>query len=376
MKQILYLLATAFFAVLLVGCSDDGKTQQTIKIGLAAVQTGPAGGEAGTKFLNGAKIAIDEWNAKGGVLGRKIEPVIRDDEGKPAQAVAVAHDLVSQGVVAVIGHLNTGCTVPASDVYAEHDILQITMSTASMVTERGLTTLFRINGRDDQITAVSADFAFKTLGLRKVAVLHDKTAYGQGSAEDFKKSFEQLGGSATSFAGVASDETDFRANILAIQAQGAEAVYWGGMYAQGGLLLNQTRKAGLEIPFIGASGCFDQEFIHTVGAHPKNCYTTSPPDYLSRPNAQAFAAKYRGQFGAEGVWSLNGYEAANVIFRAMTEAGTTETAKVAAVLRSKPFETLMGTLNFDEKGDLKLAPFVIWTVKDGKFVTLGLKRDA
>lgn len=359
-----------FMSIFFTACNQkqNQKSDKTIKIGLAAVQTGSAGGEAGSKFLHGAEIAIDEWNEKGGLLSKRIEPLIRDDEGKPAQAVAVAHDLINQRVHAVIGHLNTGCTIPASDVYAEHHILQITLSTGSDVTNRGIQTLFRINGRDDQITHISADFAFHKLKLRKIAILHDKTAYGQGNAEDFKKSFETLGGTITSITGIAADEMDLRANILSIQKQNVEAVYWGGMYTQAGLLYNQMKQLGLDIHCIGASGCFDRELIDTIGVNPKNFYTTSPPDYFSQPNAQAFLRRYRERFGAEGVWSLYGYEAANVLFQAITEVGTMESSKVSAILKKKSFETLMGNLGFDEKGDLKQCPFIVWTIKEGKFV--------
>jgi branched-chain amino acid transport system substrate-binding protein len=180
MKTLKSLLVVAFAAGALMGCQ---KKEDTLKIGLAGVLTGPDG-EIGTAAQRGSELAIEEWNAKGGLLGKKIEIVSRDDEGKANQAVAVAQELVAAGVQAVIGHWNSGCTLPASEIYQKANILQVTAaSTNPQVTERGIPTLFRMCGRDDQQGVVMANFAFDTLKVTQVAVLHNKTAYGQGIAE-------------------------------------------------------------------------------------------------------------------------------------------------------------------------------------------------
>ena len=230
MRTLTAILAVAFAVGALAGCQKNG---ETIKIGLAGVQTGPDG-EIGTAPIRGSQIAIDEWNSKGGVLGKRIESVTRDDEGKPSQAVAVAQELVSAGVVAVVGHFNSGCTLPASEVYHQAGILVITpASTNPKVTEQGYTQTFRMCGRDDQQGMVSALFARDTLKLDKVAVLHNKTAYGQGLADVFKSTFEANGGKVVLYDGLDGEELDFRATISALQKAGAQAVFWGGMYNQG-----------------------------------------------------------------------------------------------------------------------------------------------
>lgn len=366
MKAINALLVAAFAAGALSGCQ---KKDDTIKIGLAGVLTGPDG-EIGTAAQRGSELAIEEWNAKGGLLGKKIEIVSRDDEGKPNQAVAVAQELVSAGVAAVIGHWNSGCTIPASEIYKQAGIFEITAaSTNPMVTERGYTTLFRICGRDDQQGVVAADFAFDTLKALQVAVLHNKTAYGQGIAEEFKKNFESRGGKVVLFDGLAGEEMDFRGTIAAIQKAGAQAVYWGGMYNQGGPFYNQLRQAGFKGGFLGGDGIFEGEMVKSVGAKADSIYATFGPDPEKLPGASEIYASYRKRFGTEpGGYTVYGYAAATVLLSAIQKTGSTDAAAIAATLRAQSWPSLLGDVEFDAKGDLKKANYVIWTQRDGKFV--------
>lgn len=348
----------------LIACSQGDKT---IKVGYGGVLTGPDG-QLGAKTLNGSLVALEEWNAKGGVLGKQVEMIQRDDEGKPNQAVGVAHELCSSGIVAVIGHFNSGCTIPASTIYQQNNILEITpASTNPQVTERGIPTLFRLCGRDDQQGRVSAEYANK-IGLKKVAILHNKSAYGQGLAEEFKRRFTELGGTVTSFVGVPQEELNFRAEISRVKGEGVDGVFWGGMYAQGGPLFNQLREAAVELPFLSGEGCFEQEFVSTVGNHAQGAFLTFGPDYTSKPMAKPFLEQYRKKFGDEGPYSIYGYESMNILLGAIQESASTDPKKLAATIRSHPWETTMGTLQFDDKGDLTKANFIIWTVKDGKLV--------
>jgi branched-chain amino acid transport system substrate-binding protein len=349
----------------LVGC---GKNSNTIKIGLAAVQSG-SDAQIGATMLNGAQIAIDEWNAKGGVLGKKIETISLDDEGKPDKAVNVAQTLVDDGVVGVIGHLNSGCTIPASRVYNDGKVIQITPgSTNPQYTEQGFPYAFRICGRDDQQGATCGTFLHDVLKLNTIAILHNKTAYGQGLATEVQKTFEAKGGKVTFFQGVGEDERDFRANISVIKGSGAEGFFWGGMYGQGGPLAVQMRQSGLAIPYISGEGCFDQTFIDTVGENSANTYLSFGPDYRQIPAAQAFLKSYQDKYNhAEGAYSVYGYDAANVLLTAIAQAGSTDPDKVAAIMRGQPFDTILGKIEFDQKGDVKASHYIIWTIKDGKF---------
>jgi branched-chain amino acid transport system substrate-binding protein len=360
------LLLIATFAIGITGCAK--KDNNTIKIGVAGVMTGPDGAIGGA-MINGTQIAIEEWNAKGGVLGKKIQGVVRDDEGRPEKAVSVARELIANQVVAVIGNFNSGCTIPSSQIYNQVKIVQITPgSTNPQVTEQGFTHLFRIVGRDDQQGSIAAKFMRQKLGLTKIAILSDKTAYGEGFAKEVQNTFTADGGQVVVYDGVPRTELDFRANIAVIKKSGAQALLWGGMYGQSGPLYLQLRQAGLDIPFVSGNGTMDPNFLDTAGANATNVYVTFGPDYENLPSAQPFLQKYRARFGKEGAFSVYGYDAANVLFEAIEAAGTTDADKIAEVMHSKTFNTILGSVAFNEKGDLKESNDILWTVKDAKFV--------
>ena len=371
---------------LFTGCGEDAsKESNVVRIGFAGVMTGPEGGDLGTDCFNGARLAVEEWNAKGGVLGKKIEVVERDDEGKPAQAVAVANDLCAQGIVVLFGHINSGCTIPASPIYDEHGIVQMTLSSNPEVTERGLGTLFRCYSRDDQEGRFAAEFAYQSLTLRKMAVMHNKTAYGQGVAEEFKKRFEELGGEVVLFTGIGSEELDFRANITSIQTAGADGLFFGGLYSQSGPLINQLRQAGVAIPFLSGNGSFHPSLATVAGADVQNLYVIFGPDYKKMPSAQPFLKKYHDRFGPEKGFSIYGYDAVNILLTAIEKAGkdgdekvkgsVPDSRKIIDTLRTTRFETCIGPIEFDNKGDLKQGNFVIWTVKKGEFTPYVLETE-
>jgi branched-chain amino acid transport system substrate-binding protein len=367
----LTLAVALIIAVALVGCQQGSQAPATIKIGLPAVQSG-SDAAIGATMLNGSQIAIDEWNAKGGLLGKQIEAIPMDDEGKPDKAVNVAQTLVSDGVVGVLGHLNSNCTIPASRVYNDAKIVQISPgSTNPQYTEQGFPYAFRVCGRDDQQGSVAATFMHDQLHLTTIAILHNKTSYGEGLATEVKKTFESLGGKVVMFQGIGQDERDFRANLTVIKGSGAQGFFWGGMYGQGGPLCVQLRQEGLNIPFVSGDGCFDQSFIDTVGATAPDVYLSFGKDYHQIPAAQAFIAKYKAKYNHdEGAYSVYGYDAANVLFTAMDQAQSTDADKVAAVMKSRSFDTILGNIEFDQKGDIKQASFVMWTIKDGKLQVL------
>ena len=364
MKKILSLF---LLGLLLSSCK---KPDNIIRLGLAGVRTGPDG-QIGTSMFYGSEIAIEEWNARGGVLGKKIKAIVRDDEGKPSQAVTVAQDLVANQISAIIGHFNSGCTIPASEIYQQHNILQITPgSTNPQVTERGYQTLFRVCGRDDQQGTMAGDFAVNQLKAKKIAILHDKTAYGQGLAEEFKRKVETLGAHTVVYAGTAREEMDFRANLSAVKAAQADALFWGGMYGQGGPLLVQLRQSGSSIPFISGDGSFMQEFLNAAGNYASETYLTFFPDFKALPSAQPFLEKYRARYGPEGPYSVYGYDAVNILLKAIERAGTTDTKIVAKTLHEGSFDTCLGKMTFDAKGDPTKSNFIIWTVKQNKFVAM------
>lgn len=375
MRKLQFLLSLAVISLAvaaLTACSkssDEAKTPATqpIKIGLAAVQSG-SDAQIGATMLQGSQIAVDEWNAKGGVLGRKIETTSLDDEGKPDKAVNVAQALVDGGVSAVLGHLNSGCSIPASRVYNQGKVIQITPgSTNPQYTEQGYPYAFRICGRDDQQGQVAGAYLHDVLKLNTIAILHNKTAYGEGLATEVKKTFEAKGGKVVVFDGIGQDDNDFSANVSKIKGSGAEAFFWGGMYGQGGPLCVKMRQSGVNIPFVSGDGCFDQTFINTLSKdYSKDVYLSFGRDYHNVPAAQPFLDKYKAKYGQEGAYSVYGYDAANVYLTAVEQAQSTDADKVAAAMKSHTYDTILGKVEFDTKGDVKTSGFVLWTIKDGK----------
>ncbi|MEJ0000955.1 MAG: branched-chain amino acid ABC transporter substrate-binding protein [Verrucomicrobiota bacterium] len=365
LRSPLFLAAAFALGAFLTGCQ---KSPPTIKIGLAAVQSG-SDAQIGLNMLQGSQIAIDEWNARGGVLGQKIESISLDDEANPQKAITVANTLVHSGVVAVLGHFNSGCTIPASRVYNDARVIQISPgSTNPLYTEQGFPYAFRICGRDDQQGPIAARYMHDVLKLNKIAILHNKTTAGQGQAAEVKAAFEAMGGTVVMFQGISANDFDFGLSISAIKGSGADGFFWGGMYGQGARLCLALHQAGLNIPFVACDGCFDPSFINTVGANASNVFISYGKDYRKFPAAQPFLDKYKTAYGRDaGAYSVYGYDAANVLFTAMDKAQSTDADKVAAVLKSQTFQTILGDIDFNAKGDIKKPGFVIWTIKDGKF---------
>jgi branched-chain amino acid transport system substrate-binding protein len=367
-KSILFVLLAAIFLTIGCGKREKTDTEMPIKIGFAAPFTGPYA-KQGNDMSNGAALAVEEWNQRGGLLGRRIQLVRRDDEGKPKQAISIARELVNEGVVAVLGHYNSGCTIPSSEIFSQHKIPIITpAATNPQVTDRGYKFVFRVCGRDDQQGAVGAEFAAEKLHLKRVAVLHDKTPYGQGLADEFKKNAEKLGLSVVYYGGVSADEMDFRAVISAMRAGNPELLYFGGIYNQAGPLLIQARNAGLDVKFMSGDAVIDREFLKTAGPYAEGVYLTFGPDPDKVPSAKAFLEKYRARFGEAGPYSVYAYDAANILFTAIQKAGTTDGDQIADVLHTETFEAAMGNIQFDPKGDITSSYYVIWIVKNGEFV--------
>jgi len=367
MKKHFWVCIALAVLALFPGCIK--KSDDAIRVGIAGPMSGPDG-HVGETATHAAQMAIDEWNERGGLLGKKIVSIIRDDEGKPEKATTVAQDLVDNKVDVVIGHLNSGCTIPASVIYDRAALPEITISSNTTVTERGMNKIFRICWRDDQQAAMDARFMREKLKLTKIAVLHNKTSYGEGLAADLKKFFTAAGGAVVMYQGVAKEELDFRTEISLIKSSGAEAIFWGGFYDQSGPFVSQLRQAGLNIPFVAGDANVDQNFINTAGANVENVYFSGAIDYLHLPAAKDFLDRYRKKYGTEGAYSIYGYASATIMLEAIQEAGTLDREKVAAVIHRKTFNTSIGPIAYDEHGDIKNAVLDMWTVKNGAFTAM------
>jgi len=218
-----------------------------------------SGGSAavGVQNRNSVQQAVEDINAAGGILGEKISVHFEDDAGDPKQAVSVANRLMSDGIMFVVGRQNSGASIPASEVYSESGALQITpASTNPKFTDRGLWNTFRTCGRDDQQGTVAGNYLVKNVGGKKVFIIHDKTPYGRGLADEVKKTINAGGLKEIAFEGINVGEKDFSALVSKIKSAGADAVYFGGVYTEGGLILRQMRDQALNIPMLGGDAVF------------------------------------------------------------------------------------------------------------------------
>lgn len=350
----------------LLAASCTSKSSNEIKIGAAGPMTGDQS-KMGTDLRHGVELAVEEWNAKGGVLGKKVVLQAEDDQHDPKQAVAVANKFVNSGVVGVIGHWNSSASIPASGVYNQAKVVMITpASTNPQLTEQGFSTVFRVCGRDDQQGPVAARFARERFPTGAVAVLHDKTTYGQGLAEQFERALGE-GPRVVFSSGVTQGDKDFRAVLTTVRGAKPDLIFFGGIYPEAGLLVRQARELGLTAPFIVGDGTYDQKFLEIAGPAAEGTFLTFGPDPSHIPQAKAFLATYGERFGPHGPYSIYAYDAANILLSAIAQAGTADGAQVAETIRSLAHPGAQGEIRFDAKGDVLNAPYIVWTVKNGVF---------
>lgn len=348
------------------GC--ERKETKVIKIGIAGPMTGDQA-KMGMDFRNAVTLAVEEWNAKGGVLGKQIEILVGDDQRDPKQAVAIANKFVTQRVTGVIGHFNSSCSIPASDIYNRANIPMITpASTNPLLTDKGYKGVFRVCGRDDQQGRVAAQFVTKKLKVKKIAILHDKTTYGQGLADEFKKSLAE-NVRVVYYGGIVQGDKDFKTVLIAVKRVEPDLIYFGGIYPEGGLLVRQAQEIGLKTPFMSGDGVIDPKFIEIAGIkEAEGTYLTFSPDPKNIPSAKAFIEKYEKRFGEIGPYSIYAYDAINIMLTAINNAGTLDGKAIIERLHSDEFSGALGKIKFDSKGDVLESPYVVWITKGGKFV--------
>ena len=358
-----YLLASAALGALIV-MSSAANAQ--LKIGVAAPITGP-NASFGKQLTDGAEQAVADINASGGILGQQIMLSKGDDASDPKQGVSVANKFVGDGVKFVVGPFNSGVTLPTSKVYEENGILEITPSaTNPTITERGMWNIFRTCGRDDQQGAVAADYLVKNFAGKKIAIVHDKTPYGTGLADETKKAMAVKGVKEVLYEGVNTGEKDFSALVTKLKTAGADVVFFGGVYQEAGLLARQMRDQGVKAPLMSGDGIAAEEYGNISGAGAEGTLMTYAPDPRKRPESVAVVAKYKAKGINPEAYTLYTYAGLEIIKQAAEEAKSLEPKKVAAVISSgKKFKTVIGELSYDKKGDITRPDYVVYTWKKG-----------
>jgi len=375
-------LLILFFLVSLAGCSKDhgsspagGEKKETsagqsIKIGVAGSHSGDLA-SYGLPTVKAAELVVKDINARGGILGRKVELLVEDDACKPEIAANTAAKLVSQKVDAVIGHICSGSTKAAMGIYKDAGIVAISPSaTSTELTKSGkYPNFFRTIVPDDVQAKLEVDFVINRLNARRIAVLHDKGDYGKGLAE-FAKSFIEASNVAqvVLFEGVTPGAVDYSAVVQKIKGSNADAVIYGGYHPEASSIVMQMRKKNMKTWFMSDDGVKDNTFLRVAGSYAEGVYATGPRDTSANPLAIAANEAHKKTYGSDpGAFFLNAYAATQALLDAIEKAGSTDYEKVRQALRSHDVDTPLGKIRFDEWGDAVGAADVVYQVKNGVF---------
>lgn len=365
------LYALALGSALLGGMSASAFSD--IRVGTAGPMTG-ANAFFGVSWMNGMDLAFKEINDAGGVNGEKLALDRQDDQADPRQGTLIAQRFCDDnGIVAVFGHLNSGVTIPASPIYSDCDLAVVTTSTNPRVTEGGFANIFQIMGNDYVQGKLPAAHALAK-GLKKSAVIHDKTAFGQGVGDIFAAAFKASGGEVTSVSGVAATDVDFSAVLAAVKLENPDAMYYGGGMPAGGLILKQARALGITAQFIGADTVFLPDFISTAGkdAAEGAVVTNAAAPFDASPELGDFAKNYKAVYGEDaGPYSSYGYTMGKILVEAIKSTGSTDRAALVAALKKTNYDSIIGNIQFDDKGALINPVLYLYQVKAGDFKLIG-----
>lgn len=343
-----------------------------VKVGHAAPLTGPQA-HLGKDNENGVRLAIDELNAKGFEVGGKkvqFELLSEDDQADPRVATTVAKKFVDDGVNVIIGHLNSGTTIPASRIYNEAGIVEVSPSaTNPKYTQQGYKGAYRVMANDVQQGNALGEFAVKDLGAKKIAIIDDRTAYGQGLADEFEKSVLANGGKVIVREYTNDKASDFTAILTKIKGTAPDLLFYGGMDGQGAPMAKQMRTLGLTAKFLGGDGIHTAEFMKLAGAAAEGVTASLPGVPLeSMPHGPDFKQRFEAKYGVIQLYSPYCYDAMMVIAEAMKRAGSVESAKFLPEMAKTNHDGVTANIAFDEKGDLKGGSITVYRVEKGQWV--------
>jgi len=362
-------LATLTFLFALAAGSVQ--SQEVVKIGFASPLTGPQA-NYGKDNENGAQMAIDELNAQNPTIGGKpvkFQLLAEDDQAEPKQGPLIAQKLVDAKVAGVVGHFNSGVTIPASRVYNEAGIPELSVSTNVKYTHQGFKTAFRLMADDNKQGTMLGEFAVQALRLQRFAVIDDATAYGQGLADAFEASVRASGGQVVRHEHTNDKAVDFNALLTTIKAAKPDAIFFGGYDAQAGPMARQMKLLGLNIPLMGGETMNSAKFIELAGPAAEGSIASTPGAALaSRPYGNAFVAKYKAKYKQDvGLYTPYFYDGVMAIAAAMKAADSTDPAKYLPALAKIKYEGVTADIAFDQNGDLTKGLLTIFVVKDGKW---------
>ena len=348
-----------------------GMASDTIKFGVAGAQSGDLA-SYGLPTVKAAELVVAQYNAKGGINGKKIELLIEDDVCKPEVATNTATKLVTDGVHVVLGHICSGATKAALPIYKEAGVVVMSPS----ATNPGLTqsgdypNFFRTIASDDAQAQTEVDFAINVIGAKKIAVIHDKGDYGKGLAEFAKKFIEESGkAEVVLFEGVTPGAVDYTAIVQKIKRKGSDAVIFGGYHPEASKIVSMMRKKRMNTTFISDDGVKDDTFIKVAGKNAEGVYASGPNDNSANPLSTAAIDAHKKAYKEDpGAFYENAYSAALALLNAIEKAGSTDMAAVVKALQTEKVATPVGNIHFDAKGDAVGVGFAMYVVKDGAYV--------
>ena len=370
-------------AAIAFAAAPGAHAQQVVKIGSAAPVSGP-GAHQGKDTENGARLAIADLNAKGVKIGGKaVKWVLQaeDDASDPKQGAAVAQKLIDGGVVAVVGHLNSGTTVPASKIYAAAGVPQISpAATTPLYTHQGFKSAFRVVANDDLVGRSLARYSISTLKAKNIAVIDDRTAFGQGLADEFVKGVKAAGGAQIVSRQFTNDKaTDFSAILTQIKARKPDVIFYGGMDAVAGPMLKQMHALGINAKMVSGDGICSEKLVllagEALGDDRVTCVVAGGVSAAQEPGMTAFTERYRQQFKLDlQTYAPYAYDAVMVFAAAMQAAGSSDPARYLPALKNIKYQGVTGAIAFDDKGDLRNAALTLFTYRGGKKVKLAVVR--
>ncbi|WP_458093495.1 branched-chain amino acid ABC transporter substrate-binding protein [Roseomonas sp. WA12] len=338
------------------------------RIAVAGPMTG-ANASFGAQMREGVTQAMTDINAAGGVLGQQLALEVGDDACDPRQAVSVANQLSGRQVRVVVGHYCSGSSIPASKVYTEEGVLQISpASTNPRYTDEGAWNTFRTCGRDDQQGAVAGKYIAETYRGKRVAILHDNSAYGKGLADETKKAMNAAGLTEAIYAAYTPGERDYNAVISRLKAGNIEVMYVGGYHTEAGLMVRQAKEQGMNVTLIGGDALMTNEFWQISGAAGEGTLMTFSSDPRKRPTAAEVVARFKARNVEPEGFVLYSYAATQIWAEAAKRINSVEPRRVADAIKANgPWQTVLGPIGFDRKGDVTVPDYVFYVWKNGTY---------
>ncbi len=374
MSPVRRVLGIASAVACMMALAASAGAQEVVKIGFASPLTG---GQAnyGKDNQQGAQMAIDDLNAQNPKIGGKavkFQLMAEDDQADPKMGPTIAQKLVDAKVAGVVGHFNSGVTIPASKVYNDAGIPELSVSTNVKYTDQGYKTAFRLMADDGKQGKALGEYAVKKLGFKRLAVIDDGTAYGQGLADEFERAVKASGGQIVKREHTNDKAVDFAAVLTSIKAANPEAIFFGGYDQQAGPMAKQMKTLGMNAKLMGGETMNSAKFIELAGPAAEGAIASTPGAALeSRPGGKAFADKYKARYNQDiGLYGPYFYDGVMLIAAAMKAADSTDPAKYLPALQKIKYNGVTADIAFDPKGDLTQGLLTIFEVKDGKWVVI------